>query len=279
VSNSKPVAVNLFSLRRQLIVDFERALERVAAMGYAGVEPMVFGPVPQEALPEDLRIPTPDARQFRQLLDGMGLATASLHAPLPEGDGADWVLDFAEALGTDQLVLSSWLALPDAAHAHTDAALIPRVAERFDAACELAAKRGLRIGFHNHHFEWEHDLAGRNAWDLFWGAVDERVVAEVDVYWAATAGRDPVAEIEALGARVRRVHLKDGPAVLGEPQVALGEGRLDIEACARAARHADWYIVELDECATDMFDALAASYRYLDERGLGLTSPPSPALP
>ena len=111
------------------------------------------------------------------------------------------------------------------------------------------------------------------------GVLSTSASAEVDVYWAATAGRDPVAEIEALGARVRRVHLKDGPAVLGEPQVALGEGRLDIEACARAARHADWYIVELDECATDMFDALAASYRYLDERGLGLTSPPSPALP
>ena len=30
-----------------------------------------------------------------------------------------------------------------------------------------------------------------------------------------------------LGERARRVHLKDGPCVLGEPQVALGEGRVE----------------------------------------------------
>lgn len=267
MSDPKPVAVNLFSVRRQLIEDFEGTLERIAAMGYVGVEPMVFGPIPLDALPEDMRVPTPDAATFRRILDGFGLAAASLHAPLPEGDVAGWVLDYAEALGTDQLVLASWMALPDAANAHTDAALIPRVCERFDAACELAAKRGLRVGFHNHHLEWEHDLGGRSAWDLFWSAVDERVVAEVDVYWAQTAGRDPVVEIEALGSRVRRVHLKDGPAVLGEPQVALGEGTVDIQACVRASAHADWHIVELDECASDMFEALAKSQRYLVERG------------
>jgi sugar phosphate isomerase/epimerase len=185
----RPIGVNLFSVRRQLIEDFEGTLGRIAAMGYAGVEPMVFGPMPLDVLPEDMRVPTPDGATFRALLDHLGLATTSLHAPLPEGDVADWSLDFAEALGTDQLVLASWIALPDAANAHTDAALIPKVAQRFDTACELAAKRGLRVGFHNHHFEWEHDLGGRNAWDLFWEAVDARVVAELDVYWAATTSR------------------------------------------------------------------------------------------
>ena len=94
----------------------------------------------------------------------------------------------------------------------------------------------------------------------------EGVVAEVDVYWAQTAGRDPAAEIVALGERVRRVHLKDGPAKLGLPQVAVGSGEVDIEACIRAAAHADWHIVELDECAGDMFEALEQSRRFLTAR-------------
>ena len=29
----------------------------------------------------------------------------------------------------------------------------------------------------------------------------------------------------------------------------------------------DWLVVELDECATDMFEALADSYRYLVSNG------------
>ena len=114
------------------------------------------------------------------------------------------------------------------------------------------------------------DLGGRFAWDVFWDGVDPRVNAELDVYWAQTAGRDPVAEIEALGERVRRVHFKDGPCVLGEPQVALGEGDVDIEACARAAKFVDWHIVELDECASDIFGALEASARYLVDRGISI---------
>ncbi len=264
----KPLAINLFSVRRQLIADFEGTHNRIADMGYVGIEPMIFGPISLELLPEELRVPTPPAEEYRALLDRVGLATASLHGPLPEGDGADFVLDFADALGTDQLVLSSFMALPEAANAHADATVLAGAIERFSAAAELASARGISLGFHNHHFEWEVDLGGRFAWDLFWEGVDPRVRAEVDVYWAQTAHQDPVEVLARLGTRATRIHLKDGPCVLGEPQVALGEGRVDIEACAAAATHAAWHIVELDECATDMFEALEKSARYLLDRGI-----------
>ncbi len=56
---SKPTAVNLYSVRRQLIADFEGTLSKRADMGYDGVEPMVFGTIPLEVLPEDLRVPSP----------------------------------------------------------------------------------------------------------------------------------------------------------------------------------------------------------------------------
>jgi sugar phosphate isomerase/epimerase len=270
---SRPLAVNLFSVRRQLIADFEGTHARLAKMGYVGIEPMIFGPIPLEFLPEDMRVPTPPADEYRALLDRLGLETVSLHAPLPEdrgpgASGADYVLDFAEALGTDQLVLSSFMALPDAANAHADANLLAQAIDRFGVAAELAEARKISLGFHNHHLEWEIDLDGRFAWDLFWEKVDPRVRAEVDVYWAQTANQDPVVVLEALGPRATRVHLKDGPCVLGECQVALGEGRVDIEACAAAAVHVDWHIVELDECATDMFEALEKSAQFLIGRGI-----------
>lgn len=264
---AKPLAVNLFTVRRALIEDFVGTLERIAELGYLGVEPMIFGPVPLELLPEDLRVPTPAPDRFREILDRLGLVVSSLHAPLPEGDGASAVFDFAEALGTDQLVLASFLGLPGLAGAHADAHLLREAVSRFNRASEHAAERGCALGFHNHHFEWEADLDGRYAWDLFWEGVDPRVNAEIDVYWAQTAGQDPATVISTLGARVRRVHLKDGPCVLGEPQVAVGSGTVDVESCVVAAKHADWHIVELDECASDVFEALGESARFLTERG------------
>lgn len=268
----RPLAVNLFSVRRQLIEDFEGTHARLAEIGFVGVEPMIFGAIPLEALPEDMRVPFPEAPAYRALLDRLGLVVASLHAPLPEGEGAAAILDFAEALGTDQLILASFMALPGAANAHADLDVLREAIDRFGEAAALAAERGLSVGFHNHHWEWEVELEGRSAWEIFWSEVDARVIAEVDTYWAQTAGQDPIAVLEALGPRARRVHLKDGPCVLGEPQVALSEGRVDVAACARAARHADWHIVELDDCATDMFEALEKSARHLEASGLSRSS-------
>ena len=264
----RPLAANLFSVRRELIADFEGTHARLAEMGYIGVEPMVFGPIPLEFLPEDMRVPTPPPDAYRAMLDKLGLRVASLHAPLPEGDNASYALDFAEALGTDQLVLASFMALPYAANAHADADILAKTIDRFGVAAEIAAERGIALGFHNHHFEWEVDLNGSFAWDLFWSKVDARVNAEVDVYWASVAKQNPTAVLKALGPRATRVHLKDGPCVLGEPQVALGNGAVDIPACVRAAQYAEWHIVELDECATNIFEALEQSATYLIDQGL-----------
>ena len=59
-------------------------------------------------------------------------------------------------------------------------------------------------------------------------------------------------------------------AVRGQPMQALGQGVMDIPALlAASAGQAEWLIVELDECATDMLTAVQVSYQYLIEHGLG----------
>ena len=48
----------------------------------------------------------------------------------------------------------------------------------------------------------------------------------------------------------------------------LGEGVMDIPGLlAASAGHAEWLIIELDECATDMFEAVRRSYDYLAKIG------------
>jgi hypothetical protein len=49
---------------------------------------------------------------------------------------------------------------------------------------------------------------------------------------------------------------------------AVGEGVIDIQAIADASKDtAEWWIVELDRCATDMMQAVEKSYQYLTQRG------------
>ena len=49
--------------------------------------------------------------------------------------------------------------------------------------------------------------------------------------------------------------------------IAVGDGVMDVPAIAKASR-AKWHVVELDQCATDMFTAIEKSHRYLTSHGL-----------
>jgi sugar phosphate isomerase/epimerase len=63
--------------------------------------------------------------------------------------------------------------------------------------------------------------------------------------------------------RVGSLHLKDGPAIHGEPMTALGRGVLDLPRILRALPRPVDCVIELDECATDPLEAAHDSLRYL----------------
>ena len=64
------------------------------------------------------------------------------------------------------------------------------------------------------------------------------------------------------------MHDNEGGDSPKSPMVAVGDGVIDIAGTLAAAPGAAWHIVELDRCATDMFEAVEASYRYLVGHGL-----------
>ena len=77
-----------------------------------------------------------------------------------------------------------------------------QLAERFNRAAELARSRGMRVGYHNHFWEFGTDFDGRSGLDVFYELCEPDVVAEIDIYWAQVGGRDPVDLVRTLGDRV-----------------------------------------------------------------------------
>ena len=131
-----------------------------------------------------------------------------------------------------------------------------------------AADNGLELGLHNHWWEMQ-PVEGHIPYEMLQELVDPAVFFELDVYWAKTAGRDPVALVSELGKRAPLLHIKDGPATPAAPMTAVGDGSLDIAAIVQAAHDtADWLVVELDVAATNMMHAVERSYEYLVGRGL-----------
>ena len=132
---------------------------------------------------------------------------------------------------------------------------VRRFAAELGGFAATSRTHGIRLGYHNHDFEFA-PLDGTTVWDVLLTELPPEVELELDVYWAAVGGRDPVAEIRAHADRVRLLHMKDrapGP----EPRDApAGEGILPFQAIVEAARSAgvEWYVAEQDVPATRSHD-------------------------
>jgi len=245
----KPIAVQLYSLRDEAKDDFVGVLKTVADIGYVGVEPAGLHGMAPEAV--------------RKVLDDLGLVCCSMHGPMPSAETVSRCADEAGALGTDMIISGLGpkdYETPDARKAAVD---------RLATAAGLAANVGLRFGYHNHWWEFQ-VIDGQMPYDLILREVPE-MFSELDVYWASNFGAVDVPAIAArYAARIPLLHLKDGPLVQGEPHTAVGAGKMDIPAVVDAADETvlKWMVVELDECAGDMTEAVRDSHTYLTGEGL-----------
>jgi sugar phosphate isomerase/epimerase len=248
---TQPIALQLYSLREPMARDFEGTIRRAAAAGYAGVETARF---PDGVTPH----------QAKALFDELGLAVCAAHAPLPLGDQTAPTVDLMAALGCDRLICAY---LPPEEYATLEA--VHRACDTLNEAAANAAAHGLRLGVHNHWWEFQ-PVDGVRPYEVWLERLDPAVFFELDTYWAQVGGVAPLDALRALGQRVELLHVKDGPADGPDsPMVAVGQGVLDYTAIIPAASSADWLIVELDRCATDMFAAVAQSFEYLAAKGLG----------
>jgi len=250
------LALQLFTVRDAVATDLDGTLRRVAGIGYAGVEP--FGLTPDTA------------RRTRRLCDELGLAIPSVHVPMPTGDRKDEVLEVLSNLKPERVVsglgrveFQTW-------------DLVARACEQMNEADATLTAAGYSFGVHNHWWEFQ-ELEGAYPYHYLLEHLYEDIFFELDVYWMQAGGVDPATTILEYGDRAHLLHVKDGPAIVGEPMVALGEGSVDIPGIVKDNEaHNEWLIVELDNCATDVFDAITSSLRYLEASVLGGESASAP---
>lgn len=245
-----PIGVQLYSLRNELKQDFEGTIRKVAAMGYVGVEPYSgMTDKPEQA-----------ASLFREL----GLMVLAIHGAMATPDNKNQLVDTLGVYGTT-IMNVPWLA-PE--HFATFDG-VKAVCEQLNQARALLQPHGITVGYHNHEFEPANVFEGQNALEWMFELTDPAVTFEIDTYWVKAGNADPVEIVRKFGSRAPLLHIKDGEGRRGVPMVAVGEGSLDFPAIVQAsAGHVKWMIVELDECATDMIEAIQKSYTYLTGKGL-----------
>lgn len=245
----KPISLQLYSLREEASKDHLKTLKTVADIGYKGVEPAGLFDLPP--------------KEFRKIVEDLGMVVSSSHGPKPDPDNINEVVDVMGDLGTD-MVISGWGPAD-----FSSMGAIEKTAITANRMTEALKNTGVKLVLHNHWWEFEM-VDGRLGYDIFMELCPD-LQCEVDTYWACNFGQnDPAEQVAKNKARTPLLHIKDGPLVKDEPHTAVGKGKMDVPKVIAAADESvlKWVIVELDSCGTDMTEAVADSYRYLVNNGL-----------
>lgn len=262
----KPLAVQLYSLRDpnlkwewtpQLL---PAELERVAGFGFLGVE--------------TVDVPGGDPVAARRVLDGLGLKVTSSHtwADLADQEAFSKACDAIAEFGSTRVMSFGG--------GFNTVADVEAAADRLNRGAADARRAGLQLALHNEVSEAK-VIEGTRVYERLRDLLDPDVRFQVDIFWSSAGGVPPAEMIGNLGDRVVSLHVKDAPEIPDSTSdvfeheffnVAVGDGVVDVAGAIAAANvlpSIEWLIVEFDYCATDVFEGVAKSYRYLVEHGLG----------
>ncbi|MHC5058084.1 MAG: sugar phosphate isomerase/epimerase family protein [Planctomycetota bacterium] len=244
------VALQMYSVRELAKKDLAGTLKEVASAGYSGVE---------MGVPKDM-----SDDHLKKLLDDLGLIRPTGYGPVGTEEEAARAAEAAKLYGYGTIV--SGLPMSESETLEKIEAQAARLAK----TAELLKPHGLKVAFHNHWGEFDHEFGGRTPHRIVMDASPD-ICAEVDTYWAAVAGADVPAVLRSYGARCPVLHIKDGPIDDRKaPHTAVGSGAMDWPKVMAAVDDAtEWFIVELDHCATDMMEAVRKSVEFLVKEGYG----------
>jgi sugar phosphate isomerase/epimerase len=228
---NKIVGLQLYSLRDQLPKDVKGVIAKVAAAGYKEVEP--FGYSKQHGF-WGL-----DAKAFNDLLKANGLTTPSAHFGMDQyfvqgkTDDLQSYIEAANITGMEYVIVPSING-----EVLKTADQFKQVAEKMNKAAEVCKKSGLKLGYHNHNFEWKPVDGTTFYHELLKGTDPTLVRMEMDIYWVVRAGQDPVKLFKDHPGRFALCHLKDMDKTNHDLNTEIGKGMIDFKEIMKYANGA-----------------------------------------
>ncbi len=242
-----PVSLQMYTLRNEAEKDFRGTLQKVAELGYEGVELAGYGGF--------------SSKELKKVLDDLGLQAVSSHIPLTD------LRTRLDDVITDQLELGSrYIVCPYLSPEERTEEDYFRLIDDLNTIGAKCFQAGLTLCYHHHDFELTTLSNGKTALETILSETNPLwVKAEFDIYWLTFAGEHPVEWLKRYQGRAPLVHLKD-MTTDGERFFAeLGSGGVDIASVLNYGMHSDvdWWIVEQDQSKIPPIDSVRKSLEYL----------------
>src|SRR5690606_22488686 len=282
------IGLQLYTLRELLPQDTKLTLETVAKIGYSHVE--TFGL--DLATRKYWGAVTVD--ELYKVLEDNGLISHSGHYDLSkylsknheDKESIEQYIEAAHRLGQKYIIAPippmfdlNNLTISDYQYA----------AEQLNKAGEMAQKAGIKMGYHNHFWEFRNFPNGTKGLDILLAFTEPDLVAfELGIYWAEKSGVNPVSYFSKFQGRFHLWHVKDmdrayTTPVIGEPYdtmsldsieakevkfAEVGSGSIDYIQLVNNAENAglQYAFVEQDQIyLPNKFESIKISYDYVQK--------------
>jgi sugar phosphate isomerase/epimerase len=250
-ATSPRLGVQLWSVKDEIKQDFEGTLDKLAKLGFQGVEfAGEFGKYQA------------DPAGLSAFMKKTGLQCAGAHMHVDKLDAANFkaTTAFYKTLGCNRLIISM-----DGRGGSREGSA--ELAKELSALSVKLGGQGMKLGYHNHEQEMLGDK-GQTNWDVLAKNTPKDFILQQDVGWTTYAGKDPVDLVNKYPGRTVTTHYKAKFVKGASGTPIIGQDRTDWTGLTKAVRSVggtEWIIIEQEEYPNGMgqLEAVAASMRGL----------------
>jgi len=195
------VALQTYSVRRDMSKDVPGTLENVSKLGYKSFEVSNHDEgKPYHGENDGIGFGV-GPKEIKELMERLGTTIMGVHLfPFPFDD-LDEILAYHKILGT------KYIAIPNAFFNGMDD--IKSMISKLNKVGEKCKKEGFELVYHNHFHEFQ-KWQGKTILDHLMDETDSDAVGlELDTVWAYMAGENIVEVMQKYNTRIKLIHQKD----------------------------------------------------------------------
>jgi sugar phosphate isomerase/epimerase len=242
-----PIALQLYSIKELTEIDFLGSLEKVANIGFDGVEFAGYFDT--------------SAKDLKKTLNELGLQAAGSHVGIDVlKSDIERSIAYALEIGSPYIICPG---IPEEMRSSKDD--YRRTAELFNKIGQRCKENGIQFGYHNHDFEFQ-QFNGVYGLDLLVNHTEKDLLfVELDTYWVEFSGLRSIDFIEKYAERCRILHIKDMKSLTNKRNTEIGAGIMDFKAIISAGQKqgVQWYTIEQEEYEIPQLRSIEESLNYL----------------
>ncbi|WP_312767819.1 sugar phosphate isomerase/epimerase [Epilithonimonas sp.] len=258
MNNKKPLAIQLYTIRDVIAKNLEKSLEILAKLGFMQLE--IYG--------YDGKFFGKSRTEFLSILKNVGLEVISSHhtTGIVHNSKGTLLNNWEQSVEDLHFIGAKYMVCSYLFEEERTLEHYKKLPELLNQSGEVTNRAGIDFAYHNHDFEFE-KFEDKTVYDFILDNTDSNLVKmELDLYWIAKAGFNPLDYFEKYPKRFPLWHVKDMKA--GSKDFAeIGNGTIDFKTIFEAKDKAGlkYWFLEQDSSDKDIFESIKISKNYIDK--------------